>query len=67
MTYDAEANAAYIYVADSIGPGEVAESHPLHHFTPGASVVADFDRDNRLLGIELLGVTHLLKAVPSAD
>lgn len=38
----------------------------LDYHTPGASVVVDFDRDHRLLGIELLGVSHLLRseAVP---
>lgn len=60
MTHDPEADAAYIYVAEAIPPGGVAQSKPLDHYTPGASVVLDFDRDNRLLGIELLGFSRLV-------
>ena len=60
MTHDPEADAAYIYVADAIAAGGVAVSKPLDHHTPGASVVMDFDSDNRLLGIELLGFSRLV-------
>lgn len=60
MTHDPEADAAYIYVTEAIPPGAVAESKPLDHYTPGAAVVLDFDSDNRLLGIELLGFSRLV-------
>ena len=62
MTHDPEADAAYIYIADPIAPGGVAQSRILDHHTPGASVTLDFDADNRLLGIELLGVSRLVPA-----
>ena len=62
ITHNAEADAAYIYVADPIAPGGVARSKLLDHFTPGASVTLDFDSDNRLLGIELLGFSRLVPA-----
>ena len=62
MSHDAEADAAYIYVADPIARGCVARSKVLDHFTPGASVILTFDSDNRLLGIELLGFSRLVPA-----
>jgi uncharacterized protein YuzE len=60
MTHDPEADAAYIYVSDAIAPGGVAQSKVLDHYTPGAAVTLDFDADNRLLGIELLGFSRLV-------
>lgn len=60
MTHDPEADAAYIYVVGSIPPGGVAQSRVLDHHTPGASVTLDFDANNRLLGIELLGFSRLV-------
>ena len=56
MTYDAIADAAYIYLVDRIAPGasvrqEIAE--PLN-------IVLDFDTDDRLLGIEILQASSRL-------
>jgi uncharacterized protein YuzE len=69
MTYDPDADAAYIYVTDPIGPGEAAQTAMLDRYFDSASVHVDLDSDNRLLGIELLGVSHLLRpeAVPPGD
>jgi uncharacterized protein YuzE len=69
FTYDAESDACYIYVTDPIEWGGAKSSTSLHRHIPGASVVVDFDEDNRLLGIELLGVSRLLRpdAIPRAD
>lgn len=60
MTHDPEADAAYIYLSDPIEPGGVSQSRVLDHYTTGASVTLDFDGDNRLLGIELLGFSLLV-------
>lgn len=61
MTYDADADAAYIYVTDPIAPGEAVRQAILDD-TPLMSVIVDFDADDRLLGIELLGVSRLLRS-----
>ncbi|UCR88145.1 DUF2283 domain-containing protein [Mycetocola spongiae] len=61
ITYDADANAAYIYIAESIAAGEsVAQTDALA--TPGGlgEVILDFDRRGHLLGIEILGATGVL-------
>ena len=69
MTYDPGADAAYIYITDPIGRGEAVQGAVLDHFFDSASVNVDLDNDNRLLGIELLGVSRLLppEAVPRGD
>ena len=61
MTYDADADAAYIYVSDSIAPGEAVTQRVVDD-TPEAEVILDFDKDDRLLGIELLGARRLLRS-----
>lgn len=69
MTYDPDADAAYIYVMDPIGRGEAAQSAVLDHYFDSASVNVDLDDQNRLLGIELLGVSRLLRpeTVPRSE
>lgn len=53
VTYDPEANAAYIYLVE-IGVGGVAESAPCEAELAAGDVIADFDSEGRLLGIEVL-------------
>jgi uncharacterized protein YuzE len=64
MTYDAEADAAYLYITDPVEAGASVSNSVLPKSIDSATVVADFDRDDCLLGIEILGVTRLLR--PSA-
>ncbi len=60
VTYDEVADAAYIYVVDSVAPGTVANTSICSTPLKGTSVNVDFDREGRLLGIELLGARSLL-------
>jgi uncharacterized protein YuzE len=53
LRYDPEANAAYL----RFGKGSVAESAEL---TPG--VVLDYDKDGRIVGMEVLGAREKLAA-----
>lgn len=57
-TFDAEADAAYIFVAPTIGPGESAENVLIER--PTGAVVLDFDEAGHLLGVEVLGARSLL-------
>lgn len=59
VTYDPFANAAFIYLVE-IGAGEVAESAPCESETGVGEVIADFDKDGRLLGIEVLNARAVL-------
>lgn len=61
MTYDSIADAAYIYVTDPIKPGGVVTTTVLDHSLTMASVNVDFDDQDRLLGIELLGASRLFR------
>jgi uncharacterized protein YuzE len=55
MTYDKEADAAYIHVKDSIAAGEVAKTIALDE-----NINLDFDRNEKLLGIEILSASKVL-------
>lgn len=53
VTYDADANAAYIYLQP---PGtRVAKMYPCDPVDVGGMINLDFDTDGRLVGVEVLG------------
>lgn len=61
ITYDADADAAYIAVVDDVPAG--AATQQVHSIaTPGGrgEVVLDFDAHDRLLGVEVLGARAVL-------
>ncbi|MCP3878324.1 MAG: DUF2283 domain-containing protein [Sulfitobacter sp.] len=60
FTYDESINAAYIQLAKSIAPGEVAFTYPCDPAEVGGMIHLDFGEDGRLLGIEVLGADKLL-------
>jgi uncharacterized protein YuzE len=45
---DKDANAAYIYIKECIEEGEVAKTIEVNQ-----DILLDFDKDNKLLGIEI--------------
>ena len=62
ITYDPEANAAYIQMVDKIEAGEsVAQVHSLA--TPGGKgeIAIDFDAEGMILGFEVLGASEVLR------
>jgi uncharacterized protein YuzE len=62
VTYDPDADAAYLNLVDrDLQPGEAVHQSDLGD-TPGGrgTLIADFDRDGRLLGIEVLGARAVL-------
>ena len=60
VTYDAAADAAYIYLVDEIGVGGVAKTHACDPGEVGGVVNLDLDDSGRLIGVEVLGVSRLL-------
>lgn len=60
LTYDADADAAYIYLADSIGAGEVVKTVVCDVTLDCAAVNLDFDASRHLLGIEILGASRVI-------
>jgi uncharacterized protein YuzE len=61
VTHDAEADAAYVYLVDEIGRGEVAKSHVADIALENAALTVDFDSNGRVLGIEVLGASRVLR------
>ena len=57
VTFDGEADAAYIYLTP-IGPGEVAST--VVGDDEAGAVNLDFDREGRLIGIEILAARQHL-------
>ena len=60
MSHDIGADAAYISLTE-IRAGEAVRQVWMDNDVAQGSVVLDFDADGKLLGIELLGVTSLLR------
>lgn len=59
VTYDVEANAAYVELG-VVADGTAVENVVIER--PGrGDIVLDFDADGRLLGIEVIGATELLR------
>jgi uncharacterized protein YuzE len=58
ITYDPEADAAYI----QLDPGEIVESEEVT-----AGIIFDYDREGRVLGIEVLHASKLLPVSALAD
>jgi uncharacterized protein YuzE len=59
VEYDEEVDAAYIYLAE-IEPGGVATTVPGWPDTEAFMVNLDFDREGRLLGIEVMDASSKL-------
>lgn len=62
ITYDADADAAYIYVVDEIGAGGVDKTVPVDPTEVGGMINLDFDAAGHLLGIEILDASSFLPA-----
>ncbi len=61
VTYDADADAAYLYAVESIGFGEVARTVVCDIPLDRAAINLDFDSAGRLLGVEILGASRVLR------
>lgn len=53
--YDKDADAAYIYLEDSIEDGEVKKTIELND-----NIILDFDKNGKLIGIEILDASIIL-------
>ncbi len=54
-TFDKEVDAAYIYMVDNIEKGEAIKTVQLNE-----NIILDFDKDDKLLGIEILNASEIL-------
>ena len=60
-TYDADADAAYFSLAPDIKDGD-AVRQDFFQWEGGGEIILDFDTDNRLLGVEVIGARAVLRA-----
>ena len=61
LTHDAVADAAYVYLVDEIDRGEVASPQIAGIPLDRATLIVDFDASGRVLGIEVLGASRVLR------
>jgi uncharacterized protein YuzE len=66
VTYDASANAAYIYLVEDIEPGGVARTVSIDP-REGMMVNLDLNSEGRILGMEVLAATSMLAPELLAD
>ncbi|MGI5419256.1 DUF2283 domain-containing protein [Actinomadura luteofluorescens] len=65
VTYDQQADAAYVYLVDPAQagePGVVAYTYPCDPIDVEGVINLDFDKEGRVLGIEILGASSKLPA-----
>lgn len=60
VTYDKQANAAYIYIASEILPGSIQETYTCNPVEVGGEINLDFDNQGKLVGIEILNADKKL-------
>ncbi|MQY05914.1 DUF2283 domain-containing protein [Actinomadura macrotermitis] len=63
VTYDGQANAAYIYFEDPVqagAPGSAVKMYPCDPIAVGGMINLDFDREGRVIGIEILDARSML-------
>lgn len=60
VTYDRQADAAYIYLKHNIDPGGVATTHMCDIDGLKGDINLDFDSKGQLVGIEILNAFALL-------
>lgn len=61
VTFDPGADAAYVHLVDAIRPGEAVTQVVVSDDRVRGEVILDLDEDGRLLGVEVLGVSDLLR------
>ncbi|WP_120521408.1 DUF2283 domain-containing protein [Arthrobacter celericrescens] len=54
IKYDPSANAAYIYLVEDIYAGSAAKTYSCDPIEVGGMINLDFDRDGRLIGVEVM-------------
>lgn len=60
LTYDKAVDAAYIYLTDEIGVGQVSKTYSCNALAVNGEINLHFDSQGRLVGIEVLDASRLL-------
>ena len=63
LTYDPEADAAYMMLVDAIAPGQARHQVEVpHNDSASGQYILDFAEDGKLLGLEILFASDALPA-----
>lgn len=62
LTYDPEANAAYVLLGDDIAAGSLHHTVELESLVEGTLLNADIGVDGKLVGFEIIGADRLIDA-----
>lgn len=60
VTYDAKANAAYLYLTEPQAARRVGRMYPCDPIAVDGMINLNFDDDGRLIGVEVLGASTKL-------
>ena len=60
VDYSKNSDSAYIYLKDNIGDGEVKMTYPCDPLDVNGMINLDFDKDGKLIGIEVLDASKKL-------
>lgn len=66
IDYDKSVDAAYIYLAPSLGDAAAVKTYACDPEEVGGQIQLDFDDAGQLIGIEVLDASHLLPAAALA-
>jgi uncharacterized protein YuzE len=61
IEYDSEVDAAYIYLVEEVRDGEAVIQRNVNVFSD-AEMILDLDQRGLLLGIEIIGASHVLRS-----
>ncbi|MGR6913821.1 DUF2283 domain-containing protein [[Actinomadura] parvosata] len=61
IEYGGENDVAYIYLADHIGKGEAVRQVVVDDDGLRGEVIIDVDRDGKVLGVEIVGASYVLR------
>ena len=61
ITYDRSADAAYIYITDTIEDAELVRAYPCDPREVNGQITLGFDAEGRLRGIDVLDASRLLR------
>ena len=62
LEYTEDVDAAYLKLVDEIGVGGVATTYPCDPIAVNGQINLDFDHEGRLLGVEVLDASRLLRS-----
>lgn len=58
-SWDKKNDVAYVQLAKKIAKGSAVRQVVIDNLTPGGEIILDFDKNGKLLGMEILGLNAI--------